>query len=235
MAHGPANLRDITDRAARLLGVVYGSQGAQLKQRAATLELLVQLVHAGVEYQAGGGAAAAEPATFYVRVDAVANAVNKYMATLFNTSATRKVVLQRLFAFQWTTTAVTGTGNEQRLVYINARTAGAVVTPFAADESDILSAGITADTASTAVTEVRDIRRFHLGNEEAKFATAAQAFNSDTIGWVDFFGIAGRCVWEKKAGVKGLTLRQNRGLSVKNVSGAVGSSSYLFEFTDEAV
>jgi len=49
-------VQDIIDRADRLLGRVYGSQGQQLKQRASTYELMVQLVHQGEEYQAGGGA-----------------------------------------------------------------------------------------------------------------------------------------------------------------------------------
>lgn len=40
---------DVIDRAARLLGVVYGSQAQQLLQRAATFDLLVQLRSAGVE------------------------------------------------------------------------------------------------------------------------------------------------------------------------------------------
>jgi len=48
-------VQDIIDRADRVLGRVYGSQGQQLKQKASTHELLVQLVHQGVEYQAGGG------------------------------------------------------------------------------------------------------------------------------------------------------------------------------------
>jgi len=50
-------VQDVIDRADRLLGRVYGSQGQQLKQRANTHELMVQLVHQGVEYQAGGGGA----------------------------------------------------------------------------------------------------------------------------------------------------------------------------------
>ncbi len=45
----PVTLADISDRAARLLGVVYGSQAQQLQQRAATFDLLVQLRSAGVE------------------------------------------------------------------------------------------------------------------------------------------------------------------------------------------
>ena len=48
-------VQDVIDRADRVLGRVYGSQGQQLKQRASTHELMVQLVHQGVEYQAGGG------------------------------------------------------------------------------------------------------------------------------------------------------------------------------------
>jgi hypothetical protein len=41
--------RDVSDRAARLLGVIYGSQAQQLLQRAATFDLLIQLRHAGLE------------------------------------------------------------------------------------------------------------------------------------------------------------------------------------------
>lgn len=40
---------DVSDKATRLLGVVYGSQAQQLLQRATTYDLLVQLRHAGVE------------------------------------------------------------------------------------------------------------------------------------------------------------------------------------------
>jgi hypothetical protein len=40
---------DVIDKATRLLGLIYGSQGQQLLQRAATYELLVQLRHAGDE------------------------------------------------------------------------------------------------------------------------------------------------------------------------------------------
>ena len=40
---------DLADRAARLLGVIYGSQAQQLLQRAATFDLLIQLRHAGAE------------------------------------------------------------------------------------------------------------------------------------------------------------------------------------------
>lgn len=41
--------RDMIDRAARLVGIVYGSQSQQLLQRATTYDLLVQLRHNGAE------------------------------------------------------------------------------------------------------------------------------------------------------------------------------------------
>lgn len=41
--------RDVSDRAARLLGVVYGSQGQKLLQRASTYDLIAQIRHEGVE------------------------------------------------------------------------------------------------------------------------------------------------------------------------------------------
>jgi len=45
-------LVDVSDRAARLLGIVYGSQGQQVLQRAVSFDLLVQLRNAGVEINA---------------------------------------------------------------------------------------------------------------------------------------------------------------------------------------
>lgn len=43
---------DISDRASRLLGIIYGSQNQQLLQRAATFDLQTQLRTAGIEYDA---------------------------------------------------------------------------------------------------------------------------------------------------------------------------------------
>jgi len=49
---GASDVPDLSDRAARLLGRVYGSQGQQLLQRALTYESVVQLSHQGSEYDA---------------------------------------------------------------------------------------------------------------------------------------------------------------------------------------
>lgn len=48
-ATSPATNVDVTNRAARLLGIIYGSQGQQILQRAATFDAIVQLRSAGAE------------------------------------------------------------------------------------------------------------------------------------------------------------------------------------------
>jgi len=47
---GSSDVPDVSDRAARLLGKIYGSQGQVLLQRASTYESVVQLSHQGTEY-----------------------------------------------------------------------------------------------------------------------------------------------------------------------------------------
>jgi hypothetical protein len=175
-----------------------------------------------------------QPPTFYALFDRIALAANKYMAVLFNANSARKVCVQRIWAFQHTETAVTGITHMQELRRITARTAGTAVTPFPADTADSLSASITASHADTSVTDSSLIRRLYLGSEEAKL-TAAQALNSDTQAVFDWFGIDGHLVWTPMQGVKPHTLRNGHGIAIKNVSGAVGSASYLIEFTDEPV
>jgi hypothetical protein len=177
-----------------------------------------------------------QPATFYALFDRIALAANKYMAVLFNANSARKVCVQRIWAFQHTETAVTGIVHAQELRRITARTVGTAITSsiFGADTADTLSASITASHNDSAVTDSSLIRRLYLGSEEAKL-TAAQALNSDTQAVFDWFGIDGHLVWTPMQGVKPHTLRNGQGIAIKNVSGAVGSASYLIEFTDEPV
>ena len=45
----------------------------------------------------------------------------------------------------------------------------------------------------------------------------------------------GRCLYDHRSGTRGITLRQNQGVSIKHItSTTVASFSYLIEFTDEA-
>lgn len=168
--------------------------------------------------------------TFSAVYDRIAPAANKYMATLFNTSSTRKVVVQRIYQFNWQFTGVTDNLLEQEIRYITARTAGTTVTPFAHDSTDTLSSGITADHLSTAVTDSTLLKRIITGSAEAAIAGGESGLK--IMRTVDMLAI----VYERKDGIRGWTLRENQGLTIKNITSVtVGTCSYVFEFTDEPV
>ena len=173
-------------------------------------------------------------ATFTAVFDRIAPAANKYMATVFNTSSTRKVVVKRIWRKNRGITAVTGILLEQEIRGITARTAGTSVTPFAHDTNLALSAGITADHASTAVTEATGNRalfeRFLCSTEEVLIAE----LTTSPEGSAAYLNDA-QCVYWSKGDAEGITLRQNQGLTIKNItSSTVGTLSYAIEFTDEA-
>lgn len=183
---------------------------------------------AGNTYIAGS---AADVSLFYAVFDRIVPATNKYMATLFNTSATRKVVVRNIYRFNWQATVVAGIALSQYLARITARTAGTSVTTRTVDTNDTLSAGITADTLSTAVTEDHIIKRIWAMNDEIESDVGISLDASQTVGFEN-----GTNIYSKPAGLRGLTLRQNQGVSIRNVTAStVGSCSYVFEFTDEAV
>jgi hypothetical protein len=177
----------------------------------------------------GGASVLALPGsfpTYYAVYDRIVPAANKYMATLFNTSTTRKVVVTHVWRFNWQVSAVTGIMLEQYLARITARTAGTAVTIFADDTADTLSAGISADTNSTSVTENHIIVRSFASSEEMALAATGMAL---TLGIDD----SNEVLYRRREGQRGLTLRQNQGLSVRNVtSSTVGTVSYIIEFFD---
>lgn len=170
-------------------------------------------------------------ASYYAVFDRIAPAANKYMATLFNTSGTRKVVVQRVLRYAWRKASQAGnydTTPEQYLARITARTAGTAVTIRSDDTGDTISSGISADTNSTAVTEAHIIRRFFAWLEPVDFADAAPG------NWQPLAPEKNALVWERKFGTRGLTLRQNQGITIRNVTSVTQSDvSYVFEFTDE--
>jgi hypothetical protein len=165
--------------------------------------------------------------TFRAVYDRIVPANNKYMATLFNASATRKVVIQRIWVYLWQFSSVTGVILEQEMRWITARTSGTAVTPIPDDSADTLSASITADHNSSAVTELSNglIRRVITSSEE----TALRAGGAPAA----TFGDAS-LVYERAPFTRGLVLRNGRGLTLKNVvNSTVGTVSYVIEFTDE--
>ena len=174
-----------------------------------------------------GGSTPSEPATFSCVFDRIAPAANKYLATLFNTSATRRVVVHSVYVFNWNLTAVTGVILQGELWRLTARTAGTGVTAVARDTADTLSSGIACDTGSTSVTDSSLLRRLVYSAEEAKIgALTLESVTSTADQWA--------LAYKKEAGQKGITLRQNEGLSVKNItSSTVGTVSVVVIFTDE--
>ena len=171
--------------------------------------------------------------SFYAVFDRVAPAANKYVATLFNGATGRKVVVNRVYRFNWQVSAVVGIQLEQELRFITARTAGTNVLIQREDSNDTITTGIAADTGSTAVTEESTnrglVKRFFASSEEVVLATAltvptgafAHAHDAQLVYW-------------RRYGSKGLVLRQNEGLTIKNItSSTVGTVSYMIEFDDE--
>lgn len=175
----------------------------------------------------------AEPATFLAIADRIVPAVNKYILSIINTTSTRKVVMQKVFVYNWQTAAVTGTILEQEFRKVTAVTGGAAVTAAAYDSIDTLTAGINITSTSTGVTEVTPaavglIRRNYTAGEEMKIGALTL---ENSMGVDDRLAI----VYEKKDGCKGVTLRQNQGVTIKNITGTIGSTSVVFLFTDEPV
>jgi len=168
--------------------------------------------------------------SYFAVFDRIAPAANKYMATLFNANADRKVTVNRIFRLNWQVAAVTGVLLEQELRRISARTVGTNVPIQSEDSVDTLSASIAADTGSTSVTEVSGalIRRFFAVSEEVLLATAATVITGQAA-----FVPDGQLIYWRSARSRGLVLRNGQGLTVKNLtSSTVGSVSYVFEFDD---
>lgn len=165
--------------------------------------------------------------SYYAFFDRIAPAANKYMATLFNTSSTRKVVVQRILRLHTRETGAGGVNLDQYVARITARVAGTAVTVRSDDTSDAVSSGISADTNSTVVVEDHIIRRL-FAHAEAIDLTNTALLNMVAL------GMSMQVIYERKEGMRGITLRQNQGVTVRNVtSSTAGNVSYVFEFTDE--
>jgi hypothetical protein len=170
-----------------------------------------------------------EPATFYAIADRIAPAANKYIVTLFNTSSTRKVCIHRVYVFNWQTVAAVGILLEYEFRRISAVTGGTSITPIAADTADTLSSGITATHTSTGVTDSSLIRRGYASSEEVKIGALTL---ENSLGVDDNIAL----VYNKKEGVKPITLRQNQGVTIKNItSSTIGTISAVILFTDESL
>lgn len=167
---------------------------------------------------------------FYVVFDRIAPAANKYMATLFNTSTTELLMVDRILRFNWQQTAVSEAALDQYIARITARTAGTAVTIRSADTLDTVPVGGAADTNSTVVTEAHIARRFFYAQNEIQSAGSVPQL-SDWHGYM-LAGENGAVIWSRQSDMKGFILRQNQGISIRNItSSTAGSCSYVIEFT----
>jgi len=161
---------------------------------------------------------------FYVVFDRIVPAANKYMATLFNTSSTNVIMIDRIFRFSWQFAGAPDAELDQYLARITARTAGTSVTVHRGDTIDTIPSGIAADTDSMIVTEDHIIRRVP--------ATSAEFQVSATLKNLMAFESNAGVIYERLSDYQGIILRQNEGLSIRNVTAVTtGSVSYVFEFT----
>jgi hypothetical protein len=166
--------------------------------------------------------------TFFVVFDRIAPAANKYMAVLYNTSSTKKVIVHRIARYNWQSALVAGVTLEQYLAKITAYTGGTATTIRSMDSADVLPAGINAVTGAATVTEDFLVRRFFASSEEANFGNA----NYSNAPAVD----TSAAIYERTPGTRGFVLRLNQGLAIRNVTNsAIGTVSYAIEFTVEDV
>lgn len=167
---------------------------------------------------------------YYAVFDRIAPAANKSMACLWNGAVLRKVVVNRIYRFNWQTTAVTGVLLEQELREITVHAGGTAVTINRWDEADPLpTTGIVCSSGATVTLGGRGlIHRLYATNEEMLLASASVIQKDQAL-----FHDAQLVYW-RQPGRKGLTLATNRGLSLQNItSNTVGSCSYRVEFDDE--
>lgn len=165
--------------------------------------------------------------TFYAVFDRITMSDGKYIATVFNTSSTRKIVLQRLWVYNWQVNNVPGRDVSLAWWRITARTVGTAVTVRSEDSDDSLSSGISADTNSSAVTQAFLMGRIMTSGKDIKWvATRLHTILSLPVNALRY---------ERRFGQRGHTFRENQGFSLQVVDSQDndGSVSVVAEFTDE--
>src|SRR3954451_8051596 len=161
--------------------------------------------------------------TFYAYADNVAFAQNKSHLSIVNTG-TKVVRVRKMFAIDLALAAVTGVAVRFDFKRATAHSVGTLVVPEKADSGSAnLDAGITVRTGAT-VTEGNLLWPFTTNNDEVGATTA---FPSNLIQQYGNLMMEGNEVRE-------LTVRQNEGLTVKQItSTTVGSFGWIMVFTVE--
>jgi hypothetical protein len=170
--------------------------------------------------------------SMYAVFDRIAPAANKVMACLWNGAAGRKLVVNRVYRFNWQVSAQTGVMLEQEIREVTARSAaGTSASILSEDVDDVLTASILAEHGGTWTENGGRglLHRIFATNEEMVLAGANLA--KDTALLHD-----AQLVYWRRPGSKGWTIPTGRGLAIKNITNStIGTVSYRIEFDDLAV
>jgi hypothetical protein len=167
--------------------------------------------------------------TFNAFFGGVAFAATKNMAAISNLHATELLKIRRITLFNSQTAAVTGVICQIELrktasVGLSGLTA---VTPTKYDSNNTLPANATIGHAGTIAGTSETLRRIVWSSDEA----AVSALGSDEV--ENFPPLNVLYEWQPHSDVQPITLRQNDGIMVCNVSGAAGLLDVAIEFTRE--
>jgi len=162
--------------------------------------------------------------SFFVHFDRITTVANKYMAILFNTSSA-PLYINRVWAYSTQVSNVLGSrGSEQYLAKISTPgTGGTTINIYADDSTDALPAGISASTnPSIAPAETYIRERFLNPTEEfdGRVAVYSLAMLKQLI----------VPIYSRYPTSKGIVLRANEGLAVRNLGANAGTNSYFIEF-----
>jgi hypothetical protein len=153
---------------------------------------------------------------------------NKCMISLFNESASTKVVrVYRMFVFNNTTAVVTGVLTNLEIRRLSAASGGNALTPVSHDSNNAALSNITCATNAT-VTPTDLFRRLIWSTDE----TSVAAFTIDEL--ETFAPIC--TVWQTGYGddfFTPLTIRPNEGVAIINTGARAGFGDFIMEFTVE--
>lgn len=162
--------------------------------------------------------------TYFAYVDNVVLAANKFHLSVVNVDAALLLKVRKIFAVDLALAAVTGVAIRFDFKKCTAHSSGTLVVPEKSDStSPALSANITVRTGAT-VTEGNLLWPYLTTNDEVG---ATNAFPTNVIQQFGNLMMEGDEIQE-------LTLRQNEGLCVKQItSSTVGSWGWIMVFTVE--
>jgi hypothetical protein len=165
-----------------------------------------------------------DPATFIGFASGVANVANKSMISIANTGST-VCRIHEIWLANIQTTAITGTMSFYELHRITSHSAGTLITAVANDTADTLGVGISVRTGATVAGEGATIFRQQWSNDEHGVGSL------DQEGYDKAFQNAFP-FYREGHNLKSFVIRQNQGLHIKQITGAVGTFDLWVVFSE---